>query len=228
MTSTPKSVLPLLGAEHATCSVVCTATTLPCKDLLTRHLFFAERPRWFADLLRDHRRGCIHEEPPPLQPPIPDPEDMQRYYFRPASWSCLPTICPQFPPVQCLLPAAALDPASLKALMKVFTEVEGWSSVRARGIPCLEPPLAANLCPSAGWREIKKLLPPNRLQDSSPVYQKDTCLSYGCERTRSRLSDFVYLSPRPRLYSKKKPLPPSATWFGPGSTVSSAAFLCAL
>ena len=41
-----------------------------------------------------------------------------------------------------------------------FTDVEGWADTQARGIPCLEPSLAALLCPGAGWRPNKKPLPP--------------------------------------------------------------------
>jgi len=90
-------VFPWLGAEHGTGSVVCTAATLPCEYILARHLFFGERPRRFADLLRDQRRDCH---------PLPS--------------SRRPTIFLQFPPVQHFLPAAALDPASLKALVKAL------------------------------------------------------------------------------------------------------------
>jgi hypothetical protein len=45
-----------------------------------------------------------------------------------------------------------------------FTNVEGWADTQARGIPRLEPSLAALLCPGAGWRPNEKPLPPDRLQ----------------------------------------------------------------
>ncbi|CAL8254823.1 unnamed protein product [Boreogadus saida] len=38
-----------------------------------------------------------------------------------------------------------------------FTNVEGWADTQARGIPRLEPPLAALLCPGAGWRPNDRL-----------------------------------------------------------------------
>ncbi|CAL8340888.1 unnamed protein product [Boreogadus saida] len=45
-----------------------------------------------------------------------------------------------------------------------FTSVEGWADTQARGIPRLEPSLAALLCPGAGWRPNERPLPPDCLQ----------------------------------------------------------------
>ena len=63
--------------------------------------------------------------------------------------------------------AAGGDPSTLKAPVKSytdFTNLEGWADTQARGIPRLEPPLAALLCPGAEWRPNEKPLPPDRLQ----------------------------------------------------------------
>ncbi|CAL8397446.1 unnamed protein product [Boreogadus saida] len=77
------------------------------------------------------------------------------------------TQCPLFPTVQHFFTAAAGDPSTLKAPLKAFTDftnMEGWADTQAREIPRLEPPLAALLCPGAGWGPDEKPLPPDRLQ----------------------------------------------------------------
>ena len=69
--------------------------------------------------------------------------------------------------------------------MKVFsdfTNVEGWADTQvrgipqARGIPRLEPPLAALLCSGAGWRDMKSL-PPDRLQKQIVGLNVRLCLT---------------------------------------------------
>ncbi|CAL8340157.1 unnamed protein product [Boreogadus saida] len=103
----------------------------------------------------------------PAPPLAPVSDDMQGECFRTPSFSRRVTQCPLFPPVQHLFTAAGGDPSTLKAPVRSytdFTNVEGWADTQARGIPRLEPPLAALLCPGAGWRPNEMPLPPDRLQ----------------------------------------------------------------
>ncbi|CAL8350301.1 unnamed protein product [Boreogadus saida] len=70
--------------------------------------------------------------------------------FRTLSASRRVTLCPLFPPVQCLFTTAGGDPSALKAPVRAFTgftNVEGWADTQGRGIPHLEPSLAALFCP---------------------------------------------------------------------------------
>ena len=73
------------------------------------------------------------------------------------------TQCPLFSSVQHFFTNFFTLKAQVKAFTD-FTNVEGWADTQARGIPCLEPPLAALLYPGAGWRPNEKTLPPDRLQ----------------------------------------------------------------
>ncbi|CAL8349730.1 unnamed protein product [Boreogadus saida] len=128
-----------------------------------------ERPRRMADLFGEimGEAAAIKGIPMPAPPLAPISDDMQGECFRTPSSSRRVTQCPLFPPVQHFFSAAGGDPSTLKAPVKSytdFTNVEGWADTQARGIPRLEPPLAALLCPGAGWRPNEKPLPPDRLQ----------------------------------------------------------------
>ncbi|CAL8237773.1 unnamed protein product [Boreogadus saida] len=116
-----------------------------------------EKPRWMADLFGEimGEAAAIKGIPMPAPPLVPVSDDMQGECFRTPSSSRRVTQCPLFPPVQHLFTAAGGDPSTLKAPVKSFTDftnVEGWADTQARGIPRLEPPLAALLCPGAEWR----------------------------------------------------------------------------
>ncbi|CAL8404882.1 unnamed protein product [Boreogadus saida] len=128
-----------------------------------------ERPRRMADLFGEimGEAAAIKGIPMPAPPLAPISDDMQGECFRTPSSSRRVTQCPLFPPVQHFFSAAGGDPSTLKAPVKSytdFTNVEGWADTQARGIPRLEPPLAALLCPGAGWHPNEKPLPPDRLQ----------------------------------------------------------------
>ncbi|CAL8403787.1 unnamed protein product [Boreogadus saida] len=127
-----------------------------------------ERPRRMADLFGEimGEAAAIKGIPMPAPPLAPISDDMQGECFRTPSSSRRVTQCPLYPPVQHFFSAAGGDPSTLKAPVKSytdFTNVEGWADTQARGIPRLEPPLAALLCPGARWRPNEQL-PPDRLQ----------------------------------------------------------------
>ena len=126
-----------------------------------------ERPRRMADLFGEimGEAAVIKGIPMPAPPLAPMSDDMQGECFRTLSSSRRVTQCPLFPPVQHLFTDAGGDPSTLKAPVRAFTDftnVEGWADTQARGIPRLEPSLAALLCPGAGWRPNEKPLPPSR------------------------------------------------------------------
>ena len=128
-----------------------------------------EGPRRMTDLFREimGEAAAIKGIPMPAPPLAPVSDDMQGECFRTPSFSRRVTQCPLFPPLQHLFIAAGEDPSTLKAPVRSytdFTNVEGWADAQARGIPRLEPPLAALLCPGAGWLLNEKPLPPDRLQ----------------------------------------------------------------
>ena len=103
----------------------------------------------------------------PAPPPACMSDDMQGECFRTQSSSRRATQCPLFPPIQHFCTAAGGDRSTLKAPVKAFTDftnVGEWADTQARGIPRLEPPLAALICPGAGWRPNEKPLPPDRLE----------------------------------------------------------------
>ncbi|CAL8394828.1 unnamed protein product [Boreogadus saida] len=110
-------------------------------------------PLWTTSFLG--KAAAIKGIPTPAPPLAPMSDDMQGECFRTLSSSRRVTQCPLFPPVQHLFTAAGGDPSTLKAPVSAFTDftnVEGWTDTQARGIPRLEPSLAALLCPGAGWR----------------------------------------------------------------------------
>ncbi|CAL8253945.1 unnamed protein product [Boreogadus saida] len=128
-----------------------------------------EKPRRMADLYGEimGEAVAIKGIPMPAPPLAPMSDDVQGEFFRTLSSSRRVTQCPLFPAVQHLFSAAGGDPSTLKAPVRAFTDftnVEGWADTQAKGIPRLEPSLAALLCPGAGWRPNKKPLPPDRLQ----------------------------------------------------------------
>ncbi|CAL8336465.1 unnamed protein product [Boreogadus saida] len=130
---------------------------------------FRERPRRMADLFGEimGEAAAIKGIPMPAPPLSPMSDDMKGERFRPLSSSRRATQCPLFPPAQHLFTAAGGDPSTLKAPVRAFTDftnVEGLADTQARGIPRLEPSLAALLCPGAGWHPNEKPLPPDRLQ----------------------------------------------------------------
>ena len=111
--------------------------------------------------------SCPGSLPMPAPPPSCMSDDMQGECFCTQTSSRRAPRCPLFPPIQHYFTAAGGDPSTLKAPVKAFTDftnVEEWADNQARGIPRLEPPLAALLCPGAGWRPNEKPLPPDRLQ----------------------------------------------------------------
>ncbi|CAL8310591.1 unnamed protein product [Boreogadus saida] len=160
-----------------------------------------ERPRRMADLFGDimGEAAAIKGIPMPAPPLAPISDDMQGECFRTPSSSRRVTQCPLFPPVQHFFSAAGGDPSTLKAPVKSytdFTNVEGWADTQARGIPRLEPPLAALLCPGAGWLPNEKPLPPDRLQKQIPG---------GC---RVAVGRHVHMASGSPASKKRRPLEP--------------------
>ncbi|CAL8282233.1 unnamed protein product [Boreogadus saida] len=152
-----------------------------------------ESPRRMADLFGEimGEAAAIKGIPMPAPPLNPMSDDMQGECFHTLSSSRLATQCLLFPPVQHLFTAAAGDPSTLKAPVRAFTDftnVEGWADTR-RGIPRLEPSLAALLCLGAGWLPNEKPLPPDRLQKKITGLT-DRVEAYGPEEARMTVSRF--------------------------------------
>ncbi|CAL8351044.1 unnamed protein product [Boreogadus saida] len=128
-----------------------------------------EEPRRSAELFGEimGEAAAIKGIAMPALPPALMSDDMQGECFRTQSSPRRATLCPLFPPVQHFFTAAGGDPSTLKAPAKAYSDfinVEGWADTQARGIPRLEPPLAALLCPGARWRPNENPRPPDRLQ----------------------------------------------------------------
>ncbi|CAL8395424.1 unnamed protein product [Boreogadus saida] len=159
----------VIDADDDSTSMDDSASSFSRSRVSTATAVQRERPRRMADLFGEimGEAAAIKGIPMPAPPLAPVSDDMQGECFRIPSSSRRVTQCPLFPPVQHIFCAAGGDPSTLKAPVKSytdFTNVEGWADTQARGIPRLEPPLAALLCPGAGCRPNEEPLPPDRLQ----------------------------------------------------------------
>ncbi|CAL8378948.1 unnamed protein product [Boreogadus saida] len=145
-----------LGADHAAAAMAASVSCVACRELpeegiLSRHLFFSPAVDLAdaIDLFRagpDDNDGIIDADDDASMDDVFGDSVSGWPISSGRSWH--------------LFTAAGGDPSTLKAPVKSytdFTNVEGWADTQA-------PPLAALLCPGAGWRPNEKPLPPDRLQ----------------------------------------------------------------